>query len=267
MAFGNPYMLYNPYKLGAGLGMTAYSAGSRYGSAGPRSRKRTYRPQTLVSQQRKKRSSGGSSHSLKDQIRKMETVQHKTISDSDQSQLILQNQFYHHNVSAQVVTGTSNVTRTNETVYLEAIKINGNWNTAAANNEGTKFRLIVGYCDVQDNAGGVGYANTGLVTSDLFLTNTNVTYVTSGIVDPKRFTAIFDEQYTVNKSVSGDEETVSFRETINLKKTFNYAPGTVYGSDRNLYVIVMANNVSGTSGTTAVGTLHMAYDLLFRNSK
>lgn len=203
---------------------------------------------------------------LKDKIRQMESAQHHAANDQTLTQALKHNTMYIHNVTANILTGTSNSTRTNDTIYLEAIKLNGYYGTSTSLTNGQKFRVVVFWTDLFNNTGTTGFSSIAI--SNFNINSTGGFYSADFIFDPKKATVIYDESHTINQQIASVSDVSQVIATIPLKKSFNYLPnGNGAGSDRNLYVGVLASSSGGTAGTTDTGTFYLSYDTIFRNSK
>lgn len=209
----------------------------------------------------------GTSSSLVQKIRNLESAQHLSSSDAILSQApVKHNTFYTHNITAQIAAGTSNSTRTNDQVFLEALKLKGYLGSNTTLTNGFQFRIVVYYADIQYNGGTTAFGN-GLATSDVRLGSTGSTYTTDIIFDPKKVTILYDEVQVVNQQIASVSDVSNISAVIPLKRSFSYQPGTVYGSNRNLYVSICASSSGGTAGTTDVCSFYLSYDLIFKNSK
>lgn len=249
-------------------GAMLYAAGApgivrqrpRYGS----------RTRTTFTKNRKRKQPGVVS--LKSAIRSLESAQHSVNPDSVCKQTpVLHNTVYTHNVTAQVILGTGNNLRTNETIYLDAIKLNAWWGSSAALTLGQKVRVSLYWADYTYNGGGTSFG-TGIGLSAFALqtaggTSTGTQLTPNFLPDPKKITMIYDEIITVNQQTAATSDVESLNATVPLKRSFNYTPQTVYGSDRNLYLMVCAASVNGSAGVTNQGDIYISYDMIFRNSK
>lgn len=164
-------------------------------------------------------------------------------------------------ITQGVGPGTGNNQRIGDSIFLEALKINGHFQSSE-NSNGYKFRVIVGYS-------GEEYGTTVLATGNL---SAQEIFLPSGgeninkIVNPKAFTAVYDEVIDINSQIEGDGTIQSYRATIPLKKNFPYQEATsVYGKTNNLYVVVIGYGIGLVDGTS-VGAIYMTYDLIFKNN-
>ena len=170
-------------------------------------------------------------------------------------------EIYSMNLTAQIAQGTGLGQREGDTVHLEAVKLEGFFQSSTASNA-YKFRLIVGYSG--EEYGQVTLTSGVFGTSELFLPNTVATVV-NGVINPKAFTMLYDEVIDMNSQIEGDRTLQSVRSTIKLNKTFSYqANASVYGKTQNLYVIVVSYAPDVAVGV-ANGSAVISYDLIFKD--
>lgn len=175
--------------------------------------------------------------------------------------VLTDNTIFTMGITQGVGPGTGNNQRIGDSIFLEALKINGHIQSAETSN-GYKYRIIVGYS-------GEEYGTTVLASGNL---TSNEIFLPSGgenvnkIVNPKTFTAIYDEVIDINSQIEGDGTVQSFRATIPLKRNFPYQQATsVYGKNVNLYVVVIGYGIGVVDGTP-VGAIYMTYDMVFKNN-
>lgn len=249
---------YTPAKFGAAMlsGLAPYITGGT---------KRSLSSTGTVT--KKKRPARGNSNSLKNKIRELESVQHYSTDDSTLSQAMVHNTFYTHCPTAQITQGDANFSRTGDQIYLVAIKLNGFYGTSTSLTNGQKFRIVLFYSDVFNNAGAGGWTST-LSINDVRMLNTGSQYTANVIFDPKKVTVIYDETHQINQQIASVSDVSQVKDTIQLNRSFPYHPSLAgQGTNRNLYIAVFASSSGGTSGVTATGTFYLSYDLLFKNSK
>lgn len=168
---------------------------------------------------------------------------------------------YTMNLTGQIVQGIQTNHREGDAIMLEALKIEGHFQSSADSNA-YKFRVLVGYS-------GEEYAVTTLTTSNLtdaeiFHPGTATT-ITSGIVNPKAFTVLYDQVIDLNSQIEGDRTIQSVRDTIQLNKKFPYqAAASIYGKSQNLYMVVCSYQPD-TALDAANGSAILAYDLIFKD--
>lgn len=166
-----------------------------------------------------------------------------------------------NNVTAQVTQGTSGSTREGDSIYLEAIKIHGHFQSATESNA-YKFRLLIGYSGEEYPV--VNFTAGNLTQDELFLPGTTGTMV-NGIVNPKAFTVLYDQTIDLNSQIEGDRTIKSFADTISLKKQFPYqAQASIYGKTQNLYAVIVAY-APDLAVAVPIGSVLMAYDLIFKD--
>jgi len=168
---------------------------------------------------------------------------------------------YSMNLTAQVIQGTSGSTREGDSIYLEALKINGLFQSATESNA-YKYRLIIGYSGEEYPV--VTYTAGNLTPDELFLPGTGAAMV-NGIINPKAFTVLYDQTIDLNSQIEGDRTIKSFSDTISLKKQFPYqSQASIYGKTQNLYAVVISY-VPDVAVNTPVGSILMAYDLIYKD--
>lgn len=177
----------------------------------------------------------------------------------DSQEVVNANVIYTLGFTQQVVQGDSNSQRDGDAIYLEALKINGHFQASTTSNA-FKCRILIGYSGEEFNP--QTFLPSLLGTTDVFFPST---YYANGIVNPKAFTVLYDTTLDVNSQVSGVSSLQSFSATIPLKRMHSYqANGSVYGKTRNLYAVCVPFGV-GTASGTAVGSIYMNYDMIFKN--
>lgn len=168
---------------------------------------------------------------------------------------------YTMNLTAQIGQGTGNNNRLGDSVYLEALKMEGFFQSATDPNA-YRFRLIIGWSG--EEYGTTTLASGSLTSSELFLPSTDTT-VTNAIVNPKAFTTLYDEVHDLNSQVSDYRTIQSTRFTIQIKQSFPYQAATsVYGKTKNLYAVVVAY-AADVAANTAIGSAVLSYDLIFKD--
>jgi len=169
---------------------------------------------------------------------------------------------YTLNVTGAVGQGTTNSTRIGDSVELQALKLSGAYTSAVAAGAYT-FRIMVGFSG--EEYGSTGAFLAGLTNAELFLPNTNPVFGTTGIVNPKAFTVLYDQTFNVNSQIAGVADVISFSETISLKQKFLYQQaGSIYGKVKNLYIVALGDIAGGSPGISNAGDLVLAMDLIFK---
>lgn len=166
---------------------------------------------------------------------------------------------YSVNVTAQVAQGDANNQRDGDAIYMEALKIKGQFESDPVSNA-YKCRVLVGYSGEEYTA--ASFSSATLVGNQVFFSGTN-NY--NAIVNPKAFTCLYDTTMDLNSQIEGDVTIQSFESTIPLKQMLPYqSSGSVYGKYKNLYIVVVAYGV-GIGAGTGVGTISCNWDLIFKN--
>lgn len=174
------------------------------------------------------------------------------------------NTIYGCNVTAGIVQGDSNATRDGDAIILCALKLKGFYNTHT-DADGYSFRILIGYS-------GEEFTNTSfsstLGSNQIFLPNTALVVTSNGEVNPKAITIIHDEKMTVNSEISTVRSKQDYAITVPLNnKRFVYQEsGSALGKYNNLYMIIMADRITGITGTTDVGGTSLSWDLIYKNA-
>lgn len=254
--YGHNKQKFNYFKGAVAAGTAGYSRGRSNSVMQSRGGAGT------ATQSYKKRPRVGRRNTIVTQVRDMETAQHLLGVDGTISQNMLHNDAYVHCPTSLIALGTSNNGRTGDQVYLNAFKFRINYSDNVANANGILLRVWIGYANTQTTA-----ANFAAYTLTDTMFAVGTFYSTGSIVDPKRFTCLYDTTSEVNNTVAATNSVVSIADTVQLNKSFPYESGTIYGKDRNLLIICTATTIGGASGVTALGTILLSYDLIFKNSK
>jgi hypothetical protein len=209
-----------------------------------------------MTKRRKRR--GAYSKTFKARVRDIPPAKHHSgISET----VITDNQIFTMGITQGVGPGTGNNQRIGDSIFLEALKINGHFQSSEVSN-GYKYRILVGYSG--EEYGTLVLASGNLNTGELFLPSGGENV--NKIVNPKSFTAIYDEVVDINSQIEGDGTIQSFRATIPLKRNFDYQQATsVYGKTVNLYVVVIGYAI-GTVDASPIGAIYLTYDLIYKNN-
>lgn len=220
---------------------------------------RTGRSRTLsITKTRRKKAYGRSS--FKDQLYNNMAAKHV---NGEQGVTMVHNTLYTLVPTAIPTQGDSNSNRDGDAIVLCALKLNGFYNTDVAAGPYC-FRVIVGFT-------GEEYSNTtfgsGIGTSDLFLPNTGGTVTTNGLINPKAFTCLYDEKYTVNSEIAATRSRVDYNiyVPLNNQKFYYQSAASALGKTKNLIVVIVGDIVGGTTGTTAVGGTSVSWDFIYKN--
>jgi len=174
------------------------------------------------------------------------------------------NTIYTMNLLNYVIQGSTQGTRTGDTIYLEAVKFNAMFETPSANINGVTVRIMILY---HDDYYANGFFSAGLGLTDLAMATTGVARASNLVIDPKKTTVLYDQVYNLNPSITSQVDTVPITFTCQLKKTFDFIPSSQEGKERNLYAVCIPCVGSGSSGVTTAGTLYSNSDLIFKVSK
>lgn len=194
--------------------------------------------------------------SFKQKVMSIPPAKHLT---GDSQTIISQNTVFTLGLTTQIVQGDSNAQRDGDSIYLEALKINGHFQAAAASNA-YKCRIIIGYSG-EEFAPNV-FTSAQLANTDVFFP---ATFWANAIVNPKAFTVLYDTTLDVNSQVSDVSTLQSYSATVPLKRMHPYqSNGSQFGKTRNLYAVVVPYAV-GAAAASDVGSIYMNYDLIFKN--
>lgn len=199
--------------------------------------------------------------SFKNQVVQTKAAKHFT---GEQGLSMTHNTLYTLNLTAGVTQGDANTNRDGDAIYLCALKLKGFFNTDTAAS-GYAFRIIVGYSGEEYSPVTFG---SGLGISEVFLPNTGTNTSDVGQINPKAFTVIYDEKYTLNSQISGVRDRLDYSINVPLNnKFFSYqSAASALGKTTNLYAIVMGGVIGGTTGTTAIGGTTVSWDFIFKNA-
>lgn len=195
--------------------------------------------------------------------RNLETVDHNSISDGTNTFAPTHNTIYTWNPMNTVTQGTAQSNRLEDEVHLDAVKIRMFQNGPTSLNTVT-YRLMA----VKSS---ISYTNStfysGFGTSDLFMAGTGTTYTTTGIIDPKKVTLLWDKEWTMTPYASSQALAKIITETVKFNQKFIFKPGTQVAKDKNIYFVFISSIIGGTTGTTATGNVYCSSDLIFKNCK
>lgn len=205
---------------------------------------------------------------VKKTILSMAATYHDTQNDTNLAQNMTHNNLYSNNLTAKVTQGLNGTGRQGDQIFITGVRIKGNYVTNPASN-GYQFRLIIGWSGEEYDPTTLGSsgAGTGLTPADVFLENTGGHLLTSAPINPKAFTALYDQVIDLSSQLSATQEIQHLDAYVPLRKKFPYqALGSVYGKSKNLYVVCLAGvSGGGVPLTTAVGSVNMNSVLSFKN--
>lgn len=220
---------------------------------------RTARSRTMVMTENKRKRKQGR-NSFKNQLYNNLAAKHIT---GEQGVTMTHNSLFTLTPTAIPTQGDANNSRDGDAIVLCALKLNGFYNTDVVDGP-YSFRIIVGFT-------GEEYANTsfgsGMGLADLFLPSTGTVVTNNGIINPKAFTVLHDEKFTVNSEIDSTRSRVDYSIYVpfNNQKFYYQSAASALGKTKNLVVVVCADVVGGTTGTTAVGGTSISWDFIFKN--
>lgn len=209
---------------------------------------------------RKKRHGKGST--FQEKVRKMEPAKHNTVNDSTNSLAVLHQNIQTYNLTAQIVQGDGNPNRDGDAIYLEALKLNGFYQSSPATGA-YQLRLLVGFSGEEYNPASL--LPGSLTAGELFLPNTGALWAASSIINPKAFTVLYDTTIVINSLTANAVDLEAFQQTIPIKQKFSYQSSTsIYGKIKNLYVVAIGCIAGGVAATTPAGFVGINTDLIFK---
>lgn len=215
-----------------------------------------------------KKSVGKSKNLIKKTILSMADTKVHCQNDSALAQNMTMNNIYTANISGKIGFGTAENQRVGDEIYLMGLRIKGNFLTDTASNC-YQYRLIVGYTGEEYNPTNFGSsaAGTGLSAAEIFHPTTGGNYLTSAPVNPKAFTALYDETVDMNSQLTATSDIYGIDVYVPLRKKFPFqAGGAFLGKFKNLVVVVVSTvGRSGTPLTTASGSVNLSTAVLFKN--
>lgn len=220
---------------------------------------RTGRSRTLTMTTVKRKKRYGRS-SFKDQLYNNMAAKHFT---GEQGVTMTHNTLYTLVPTAGPTQGDANTSRDGDAIVLCGLKLSGFYNTDTAAGP-YAFRVIVGFT-------GEEYSNvtfgSGLGLSELFLPNTGGTVSSNGLINAKAFTVLHDEKFTVNSEIAATRSRADYSiyVPLNNQKFYYQSSASALGKTKNLVVVICADVVAGTTGTTAVGGTSISWDFIYKN--
>lgn len=253
-------MFYNPYNkqayasfAPAAIASGAYAASTFRGARTGTKRARTQ--QTLVNSRTTKKAKNTS---FRAKLLKQEPAKHY---EGSITQALTHQTIFSMVPTAGIVQGDTIAQRDGDFVDLMALKIKGIFQTATPSN-GYSYRIIVGYSGEEYNLPTT--LGAGLTATEIFFPNTTGNWAVNGIINPKAFTSVYDQTVDLNSIVAATAELQSFSFTVPLNKKFPYqASGSVFGKDKNLFIVVISSVIGG-GALAPTGLIVMSYDLIFK---
>jgi len=259
MTYLTPYDYAKMASLG-GLGVSKISRA--YSAYMNRNAYRGHGQMTKVNRKRKARN-GGRSSSFAARVRSLEPYKHNTINDSTINNTLVHNSIFTTNLTSKITQGTANTDRIGDAVYLVSLKLKGLVNTPTTAGAYC-YRVIIGWSGEEYN---VSASTSGLTTAEIFLPTQGGNFPGGSNINPKAFTCLYDEFIDINSIVTAvaDLQTMSIKVPLNQKFVYQ-ASGSIYGKLKNLYLVVIAHVVGGTTGTTACGSMVLNADVVFQDA-
>jgi len=237
--------------------LTALASGSKIGYGTGQKYARSY----TRSYTNTKRKANNSSFSLKKYIRSTLPAKHCPFSDITVGGT--HNTLYTFGPSQTIVRGTANDQRIGDSVHLLALKVNGFVGSNAAITKAVEVRIITLWSG-EEYACGTSLTS-GLTMGEVMLTSATPGWAPNGLINPKAVTVLDDRVINLNNSIALVADVESINYSVPLNCDFDYqASGSVYGKNRNLYVVVMGAILDGVTGTTSWGQINLSADLIFK---
>lgn len=218
---------------------------------------------TYTSVGRKYRSSRSNNKSFKKKVFDTQPARHFTGEDSEPST--------HNTMLTCIPTqgiqqGSTNVSRQGDSIYICALKLKYNFQSAVASN-GYQWRILVGWTGEEITTANIATAFvSGLGATEVFLPTTTTNWVANGIVNPKTFTCLYDQTIDINSQVALSSDLAGDSTTIRINQAFDYqSSGSVMGKSKNLAIVVVGCVVGGVSGTTVVGNVVASWDVIYKS--
>lgn len=248
---------YTGYKAGAALGSALMY---RYGNSMPMVPYNGTRMATQSNGFVSKRRGRKNKRTFKSVLYKNLSAKHD---NGEQAISFTHNTLYTCNLTYRITQGTTNATRIGDSIVLCGLKIKGFY-TGETTANGYGFRFIVGYSGEEYSN---GTFSSGLTTTEVFLPNTATNSTTIAQINPKAFTVLYDERLTCNSQISAVKDRVDYNFSVPLNNTtFQYqSSGGTMGKNKNLYMIMIADVLGGTTGVTASGGSTMTWDFVYKN--
>lgn len=160
-----------------------------------------------------------------------------------------------------VIRGTADNQRIGDTITLCSLKWNGIFNSNTVSNS-YSYRMLIGFTGEEFSA---ATFLTNYTTGELFQSGTVAALKSNGIVNPKAFTVLHDEKFTISSNLAGVVDVLPVAGTLSLKnqKFFYQSDGSVYGKTKNLVVILIGDEVV-TSAATDAGGASISFDFCFK---
>lgn len=215
------------------------------------------RTKTQVIQKRRKLNT---SSSLKKSILATQPAKHCPLNDITAS--LTHNTLLTLSPSQFISVGSGRDQRIGDSVHMLALKVNGIVTSVAGSNSACQFRIMTLWSGEEYTS--LTYFSSGLGNSEINLTGSH-TWQTNAITNPKAVTVLDDRTIVLNNSISGVSDLETFNYTVPLNTNFDYQTATsVFGKNRNLYVVVVGSILGGTTGTTVSGSAVISFDLIFK---
>jgi len=224
------------------------ATGTRY------ARSRSY---TTVTQKRRR---PANSSTLKQVIRSTQPAKHCPINDSTAT--LTHNTLLTLGPTQFISVGSGRDQRIGDGIHLLSMKVSGIVTSVAASTASTQFRIITLWSG-EEYTSAANFAS-GLGNSEIFV-NSGLAWQPNAISNPKAVTILDDRNIVLNNSITGVADLESFNYTVPLNTDFDYQTATsVFGKNRNLYIVVVGSIVGGVSGTTPAGSATVSADVIFK---
>jgi len=165
--------------------------------------------------------------------------------------------------TAGITQGDAIGNRDGDSIYLVALKVKGMF-LAPTDKNAYSMRIIVGWTGEEVGTLGSTFGS-GVGSSQLFHPSTTGSWFLNGIINPKAFTALYDQTVDINSLIDTVREVSSFNFTVPLEQSFSYqSTASTDGKTKTLVIIVCSAVSGGSSGTTASGDSPIAIDLIFK---
>lgn len=162
-----------------------------------------------------------------------------------------------------VIRGVNDSDRIGDTINLCNLKWNGVINGAKEANA-YMFRMLIGYTGEEFAA---NTWTTNITSGQVFQSNTTSGFLTNGIVNPKAFTVLYDQKFTINSLIADVRDVLPVTGSLSFNNhNFVYqADGATYGKNKNLVVLMIGDKLRGPLAVGDDFGFTVAFDFCFKS--
>jgi len=219
--YGNKQQLSGVYGSGLGyyMGQNVLQPTKFYGGGSKTTTKRKQKKNAYVN-----------GNSLKKYIRNMESTLHNIVGQTNFS--TVHNTVYSCNLTFNITQGSAQDNRQGDTVFLNALKASIFYESPFGSANGTTYRVLIHWSDIYKNSGSWSSGTIGL--NNLFYSLTGNDRSSTGLIDPKTTTVVYDELVTIMPNLTSTYAISTDEIKVQLNKAINYLPGTNEVNPRQL---------------------------------